>query len=270
MVFTFFIYGLSFFILGMAIYIYPRTNTQLKLAGDLWLLSLFGVTHGVNEWLDMFILITPEHEAALRVIRMLILPGSFFFLVQFGINAIVRIKNGNAALKVIPLVLVAVWIIITGISSQRFLIGSISARYLLCIPGTLLTAYALILYLPDCNRIEHPGHLNHMVKLAAVSFLLYGFFSGVIVPDAWFFPASVVNYTAFSERSGMPVQLLRTLCALSMAYAVTRILGIFEWETIDSLRKANDNLEEMVRRRTASLQAINSELRDALEKAKKI
>jgi hypothetical protein len=75
---------------------------------------------------------------------MLILPVSFFFLVQFGINAIVRVKNGNAALRMIPLGLMAVWIIITGISSQRFLIGSISARYLLCIPGTLVTAYALI------------------------------------------------------------------------------------------------------------------------------
>jgi len=65
MVFTFFIYGLSFFVLGVIVYVYPKKNTDLKLADDLWLIALFGITHGVNEWVDMFILIAPGHEVLL-------------------------------------------------------------------------------------------------------------------------------------------------------------------------------------------------------------
>jgi len=269
MVFTFFIYGLSFFSLGIIIYIYPRTNTQLKLADDLWLLANFGLSHGVNEWLDMFILIAPEHAAILGDVRMVVLPISFFFLVQFGMNNLVKIKNKNAALKLVPFCLLAFWIIITGVSSQKLLIGDIAARYLLCVPGTLLTAYALMLHLPDCSHIHQPAHLKHMMKLTAGSFIFYGFFSGIIVPEAWFFPTSIVNYTAFFDIVGIPIQFFRTFCAASMAYTVTRILSIFEWETIDSLIRAHDSLENSVRMRTASLQELNIELREALEKTKK-
>jgi len=147
--------------------------------------------------------------------------------------------------------------------------GDIAARYLLCAPGTLLTAYALILHLPECSHIRHPEQLNRMMKVTVGSFLFYGFFSGMIVPDAWFFPASIFNYTAFIERVGIPIQFFRTFCAASMAYAVTRILSIFEWETIDSLREAHNDLEDRVRMRTASLQEINFELREALDKTRK-
>jgi len=269
MVLAFFIYGLSFFILGIIIYIYPRSNTKLKLADDLWLLALFGITHGVNEWLDMFILIGPEHAATLGGIRMGILPISFFFMVQFGINATLKLKKKNAALKLIPFCLLVIWIIITAVSSQKLLTGDIAARYLLCVPGTLLTAYALILHLPDCSHIYQPAHLKHMMKLTAGSFLFYGFFSGIVVPEAWFFPASIVNYPAFFDIAGIPIQCFRTFCAVSMAYTVTRILSIFEWEMIDSLIKAHDDLENRVRMRTASLQELNLELREALEKAQK-
>lgn len=269
MVFTFFVYGLSFFVLGTIVYVYPKKNTQLKLADHLWLLALFGITHGVNEWLDMFILIAPEQAAVLGDIRMLILPISFFFLVQFGMHNVVKIKKTNAALKLIPFCLLACWMIITGASSQRLLIGDIAARYLLCVPGTLLTAYTLILHLPDYGQAYQPAHLHRLMKLTAGSFLSYGFFSGIIVPEAWFFPASIVNYKAFLDTLGVPIQFFRTFCAVLTAYAVTRILSIFEWETIYALRKAHDDLENNVRMRTASLQELNLELREALDKAKK-
>jgi hypothetical protein len=269
MVFTFFIYGLSFFILGIIVLVYPRTTTRLKLADDLWLIALFGIIHGVNEWLDMFVMITPEHETVLRGVRMLTLPVSFFFLVQFGTNSLVRLKGRNAVLKLIPFYLLSLWILITVGSSQKLLIGDIAARYLLCVPGTLLAAYAMIINLPDCSRIHQPAGLKKTMKLTAVIFLCYGSFAGMVVPAAGFFPASIINYAVFVDKVGVPVQFFRTFCAVALAFSVTRILRIFEWETIDSLRKAHDDLENRVRERTASLQALNSELKEALEKARR-
>jgi hypothetical protein len=228
------------------------------------------MVHGVNEWLDMFILISPEHEMVLDGIHLLTLPISFFFLIQFGVSTIVKIKNKNPALKLIPFYLLSLWLVIAAVSGQKLLIGDISARYLLCVPGALLTAYALLLHLPDCMHIHQPAGLSNMMKLTAGSFILYALFSGVIVPEAQFFPASVINYTSFFNSVGFPIQFFRTFCAVVISYAIIRILNIFEWETVDSLRKAHDDLESRVRMRTKSLHELSSELREALDKAKKV
>jgi hypothetical protein len=225
--------------------------------------------HGVNEWIDMFAMVTPEHEAVLRGIRMLTLPVSFFFLVQFGTNSLVRLKGRNAVLKLIPFYLLSLWILVTVGSTQKLLTGDIAARYLLCVPGTVLAAYAMILNLPDCGSIHQPAGLQKIMKLTSGGFLCYGFFAGIVVPAAGFFPASIINYAVFLDKVGVPVQLFRTLCAVALAYSVTRILSIFEWETIDSLRRAHDELENRVKQRTASLQTLNSELKDALDKARR-
>ena len=54
MIFVWFIYGLAFFVLGLVILIYPRRDSRFRLAKHIWMIGVFGVVHGVNEWLDMF------------------------------------------------------------------------------------------------------------------------------------------------------------------------------------------------------------------------
>ena len=68
MVVVFFIYGLAFFILGFAIVVYPKKGSAFKLANYLWLIAGFGLIHGANEWLDMFIMIEePVHPMVLKI-----------------------------------------------------------------------------------------------------------------------------------------------------------------------------------------------------------
>jgi len=263
MVLLFFIYGLAFFVLGISIYIYPRKSSQFKLAESLWLIALFGISHGINEWVDMFIMIRQVNIVPLRILRTLLLPISFLFLVQFGINNIVEIKKKNPALKSIPLILFIVWGMITLASDQKFLLGDIFARYLLCLPGTVLTCYAITLHLPKIKEIKQ-GKIVRSAKIAAVTFLFYGFLAGLVVPQAGFFPASIFSYALFSDEIGIPVQVFRTCIAMVIAYAMNQVLSIFEFETVASLRKGHDELEGRVMERTASLQQVNLELKKAI------
>jgi PAS domain S-box-containing protein len=92
------------------------------------------------------------------------------------------------------------------------------------------------------------------------TFLAYGFLAGFIVPEAAFFPASIFNNRTFFSSTGIPVQILRTICAVISFFTITRILKVFEWESVNSLREARDKLEERVRERTETLRRTNDRL----------
>jgi signal transduction histidine kinase len=76
------------------------------------------------------------------------------------------------------------------------------------------------------------GHL----AVAAVTFLLYGVFAGLIVKKADFFPATVFNYEVFTALTGAPVQIFRAFCAVVVAWSIIRMLDVFRWETQEALR----------------------------------
>jgi hypothetical protein len=44
-----------FFSLGLVIIINPKKDRVFKLYKYIWLIAIFGILHGINEWLDMFI-----------------------------------------------------------------------------------------------------------------------------------------------------------------------------------------------------------------------
>ncbi|MEW6239383.1 MAG: hypothetical protein AB1564_01050, partial [Chloroflexota bacterium] len=50
-----FVYGLVFFVLGLAIILQTRRSSRLELARSLRWLAAFGITHGFHEWGDLFI-----------------------------------------------------------------------------------------------------------------------------------------------------------------------------------------------------------------------
>ena len=205
MILVFFLYGVAFFTLGLAVFIYPKKDSAFKLANKLWLLASFGVIHGINEWVDMFILIKkPIEITLLNRISLFFLTSSFLFLFQFGANIIAESKKKYSALKVLPTLLFITWIVLTLLNSQRLLLGNIWARYLLGIPGILLTAYALFLQITEFKDMNLLTVIKDL-KLAIVAFLFYSILSGLFVPAAGFFPASIFNYTTFLNVVGIPV-----------------------------------------------------------------
>ena len=140
MIAVFLIYGLAFFSLGLIIAIYPRRHSKFQLAKNAWLVAAFGILHGLNEWADMFLIIQRPFETAhLQIIRSVLLPVSFVFLLLFGIKSLPGSINRHIRFGALPIILIVLWILIVLTSSRHMLMADIGARYLLAAPGIALT-----------------------------------------------------------------------------------------------------------------------------------
>jgi signal transduction histidine kinase len=244
LIFVFFIYGLAFFILGFAILVYPKKDSLFKLANKLWLIAGFGIVHGINEWVDMMMLISrPAELPFLKESALLFLAASYLFLIGFGVTMIFEDKKGYRLLKSLPAALFVGWGVVTMLSGRDLSLGNIWARYLLGAPGIFLTAYALYLQIPSFTN-ENTYRIVRNLKLAIAGFLFYGFFSALIVPKAGFFPGSVFNYETFLRFTGIPVQVFRSICAVVIAYSVIRIMSIFEWETKTNIKNLYEEFQK--------------------------
>ncbi len=238
MVAVFFIYGLAFFVLGLAIIVYPKKGSTFRLAKHIWLIAGFGLLHGINEWLDMFILIQqPSPAMALKYIRIVTLPGSFLFLLCFGIRVIVEARRKYRSLYALVVVLPLLLAAISAVSPQRLLAADIWARYLLCAPGAFLTAVALLLQIPEFEKTKLYGVIR-CLQLTAVAFLLYGVLAGLIVKKAPFLSFDLLTYDTFLNTFGVPVQIFRAFCAVIIACSTVYVLSVFRWETQQALRRS--------------------------------
>lgn len=222
----YFFYGLAFIILSAVIFLLPKKDTCLGFDKSIMFLGWFGFIHGLNEWVDLFILSgKPFDVGILSLIGSLLLPLSFMFLIIFGCVTIagidIRLKWLNVAWIVLPIL----W---TGLSVAfgDTLISGVLARYILCVPGTILTSLAIYLSFRKCDGQEIARPIFVGVWLSILFFLLYGVLSGMITQKAPFFPASALNYQEFINAFHLPVQLFRMICALVISYAIALILGV--------------------------------------------
>jgi PAS domain S-box-containing protein len=269
MVAIFFIYGLSFFCLGLIVALYPKKESSYWLAKNLWLIAAFAIIHGLNEWVDMLIITQQvSFVPILRLVRTVLLPLSFLFLLQFGVNGMIDLKKRYLVLRIAPLVLLVLWGIIVITSTQRLLMADIWARYLLAAPGIFLAAYALQMQ-KDTLALFNTTKYRSYITTAIIGFILYGLFSALIVPDAGFYPASLFNYSVFIDMTRIPVQAFRSLCAVIIAFSMIKVLEIFDLETKVALIKSRDHLEMMVRERTIALDTINSDLEHEIAEHKR-
>ncbi len=119
MVFVYFVYGLSFFTLGLAVLVYPKRDSIYPLASDMWPIGAFGVTHGISEWLAMFRAFGPvEESAAVDSLTLGIVSLSFAFLLVFAAKAAHR-EGLSRVFLVAPLSLPVLWLLVVGWSPDR-------------------------------------------------------------------------------------------------------------------------------------------------------
>ena len=130
MLVVFFIYGLAFFLLGIAILLQPRRGSAFNIGNSLWLLAGFGLLHGLGEWMDMFLTLgdtywTPLGTEVIEIASFYFAAASFVCLLQFGLQIIFQNRSKyefleRTALIASLLFLVAVtsYGVSTGFSSQ--------------------------------------------------------------------------------------------------------------------------------------------------------
>ncbi|MBL8094903.1 MAG: sensor histidine kinase [Anaerolineales bacterium] len=232
-------YGLTFFVMGLAIFLQSRRHSRLRLARDLRWLAGFGVLHGIHEWGGLFIPIQAEYLPRpyielMLALQIALLGASFACLLLFGAAA----TEGHwGRLHWIGVGAIGVW----GISfwftfylfpdaEQWLLAADVWARYLLGLPGSLLSAFGLYRLAKETVAPLGASYIYRTLQVAGAALVAYAVLGGLIVPSMTFPPAQWVNREGVFQMTGVPVEVFRSLAGLVLAVAVIRALEVFEDE----------------------------------------
>ncbi|MFQ5418868.1 MAG: histidine kinase [Anaerolineae bacterium] len=258
----FFLYGLAFFTMGLAVWLESTRSSRFHDTQALLFLAGFGLLHGIHEWVDVATrlpnasiinFLPPEY---LSILRIGLLVTSFSLLCAFGFRLIyANISSrddgspGNGRRRTIISVsfLLCLWLagaFIIWLQNRHchqeclFAIDALS-RYTLSLPGAFLTAWALLLE-HRRFKVRGMGTISRDMRWAGYAFAFYGF-PGQVFPHASFlFPSNIINGDFFQQVTNLPVELFRTLAAIAISVFVTRALRAFEIERQQRLAAANE------------------------------
>lgn len=206
--FIFFFYGLAFILLGTTCLAIARDKAHAQA----WaVLAGFAFIHGVGEWLDLTALIVGD-GATFTVVRTMLMSISFVFLLDFARLEAIRLGlNLPGRWIYVPLLML---VALTGVSEGADA-ANIAARYAIAFPGAL--GSGLVLAWGTWNLSPSARYAGIS---ASIGFVLYAVAAGAIVPDAPFWPASMINQGSFLDLVGAPIQLFRGLLACWVAFSI--------------------------------------------------
>jgi len=255
---VYFFYGLSFFAMGLAVYLELGHSSELDFAHALQPLAGFGLIHGSHEWFEMFLLIYQDIDAVwVSYLRIFLLASSFFMLVSFGARLIVGPANRRMLFGMI-LTLAIIWggglVVVSMVlpAEQNLLVAAdVYTRYSLAIPGAALTAWGLLVQRRKFFQVGM-SKFGRDVTLAALAFGLYGFIGQLFASPSAIFPSTYINAEKFLLWFGFPIQVFRAVMALLAAVFIIRSLRAFEVEAgrrLELIRNQQDSekhrLEEL-------------------------
>jgi signal transduction histidine kinase len=248
---VYFLYGLSFFVMGLAILLEIGHASKLDFSRALRPLIGFGIIHGCHEWFEMFLIIHdriygPTDAAWIFPVRIIALAISFLFLIAFGARLITGVEKRKLYLVMLSTI-TAIWLIgLIGVlfnqtnSQVRAIAADVYTRYALAIPGVILTVWGLILQRSRFIKLGMPG-IGRDVLYAAIAFGLYGGIGQLFVGRSIIFPSEYLNSEVFLRWFGFPIQVFRAAAATMAAIFIIRSLRAFEVESnqrINELREA--------------------------------
>ncbi|MFT3892891.1 MAG: sensor histidine kinase [Anaerolineales bacterium] len=272
---VYFFYGLSFFVMGLAVLLEVDRSSKLDFARALRSLAGFGLIHGGHEWIEMFLLIHPEilETSFYHYVgpgRVVLLATSFLFLISFGARMIAGSNRTRLSWQMLGVVTAIwlvglIWLFFAEPVDSRLVAMDVYSRYSLAIPGAALTAWGMILQRQKFLQAGMKGFDREMIA-GAVAFGLYGGVGQLFVASSNVFPSAFLNSQVFLSWFGFPIQFFRSVMACIAAVAIISSLRAFEQETqrqLEALRNAQlaerkrlDDLHAELMRRTVRAQEL--------------
>lgn len=268
LILVYFLYGLAFFTMGLALLLVRRRNTTFRLTVAIDPLATFAFLHAAHEWFEMFqqiALRTTAHQPGVveEGARLFLLVSSFVALLWFGATSFIgRGWRRNLAIGG-PLFLWCIGAITLLLRWQPPLLDWIHlldalSRYLLCIPGAVLGAWALMVQ-QHRFREQNLSQFSRDLVWCASALLLYGLVGQIFVRPTALPPAMLLNSGTFLAWFGIPVQLFRALMAGAFTLYLVKALRVFDVESQQRLAEANRT------RLLAQTQALEAERRSVVE-----
>lgn len=235
--FTDFVTGLVFFIMGFIIllqYYQYKHLSDLKIVKKIWILALFGLLHGLGQWVAalMPISLAPHVPTYLSfwfyLWQLLLNAASYFCLYWFAVETMSLVVKKNGFLRFSALFLATLWLLIFLLTHSLNWIawlntGLVWSRFLLAWPGSILAALAFNLEAKEFRSVGMPNLVNNLYGVI-LSFCLYALSCGLSPPNAPLFTIFTGSwYAALAD-------VLRTVGGLGMAAFIIRVMEIFNVE----------------------------------------
>lgn len=253
LVFIFFVYGLAFFTMGIAMALETGRSPMLAERRALLPLAIFGLLHGIHEWVEIILLQGvwlgqpfPQELSWLRVLWLVI---SFIPLIVFGVLMSFPDPPVRGFYLIVPLGLLGLWaglVLLLSRSASANLLGQADAlaRYLLAVTGGVLAGWGLRLRARQV-KMENRPVLARLFLWAALGFFIYGL-TQVFVPPVDLPLANSLNSALFLSVFGFPVQVVRAAMALLITVNLLRAVQYVEREREAQLLAAQqDRLEAL-------------------------
>lgn len=270
MVLVYFVYGLAFFGMGIALTLETGRSPMLVEKRALRLLAVFGLLHGAHEWMEIILLqgvwLGMPFPPALSWMRVILLSISFLPLVLFGIVSLSSKRRLEAPYIYIiaGLVIVYVVFIAVNIRIDPYDIAAridALARYLIAVPGGLLAGMALLARARQVDN-EDRQILAKYFRWAAVGIGLYGI-TQIFVPAVDMILARNLNAETFRALTGLPIQMVRAGVAILVTVNLIRAIQAAERERTNQLLAAqNERVEalEQVQKELMKREGLRREL----------
>lgn len=235
---VYFVYGLAFFGMGLAMAMESWRASSLAGARVLIPLAGFGLIHGTHEWIESYLLQAESLGTSLpgwlSWLKLGLLVSSYISLSLFAFQALRLVpRPAPPGLKHGGIVLgIYIFFIVTS-AGLTYSHGTIPiqdmldamSRYLLAVPASTLAALGLFY----TGRFSNPSNhvLARWLSGAAIGLGFYALTHLFVHPIAMF-PANVVNADSFRAVLGFPIQVVRTLAAVIITVGLLRATQITE------------------------------------------
>ena len=239
--FIYFVYGLAFFGMGLAMALESGRLPALAEAKALRALAAFGIIHGTHEWFESYLLQANHISTPLPVwvdgLRLGTLAVSFpclllfaYFLMEsgWGKPALGWLTKHHALTLYWLFILTSAFVTYGNSSQAGLVFWDTLARYLLAVPASLLAMLALKARSRQAMAESRP-ELARFFIFAAAGFGIYSV-TQLFVHPLDMFPANIINQQVFSDYTGVPIQLVRTLVAMLISYSLIRAIQAMETE----------------------------------------
>ncbi len=273
----YFVYGLAFFLLGVAVALEIGRSEPTRFSRAMWPLAFFGLVHGSHEWIEMFAIIGQElydfqPQTGFWILRLTLLQISFASLIVFGVQLLrparrfryfnLWVVMGVMAFFGLGLVWLGQWLLWQ--PSAWLAAAEALARYSLAIPGAVLAAWAILSQRQAFLRLSQPAFASDLL-VVAVAFLLYGVIGQFFVGASPLFPSNLINADTFQNWFGIPIQLFRAIVAAIAAIFTIRALRAFEYNRQQTLTAARQRIQEEIAQRDALRQEYLQRIVEAQE-----
>jgi signal transduction histidine kinase len=231
--------------MGLTILVYPKKDSQFKLADILWLFIGYALVHYPSDFISLWDLTKGRNEIVYHAGEILTCI-SYLFLFEFG-RRLLGLSNIKIPGWLLPL-LASVVLVLSLLWADTWVTLNILIGYFVRFPAGIMAGGGLLLYYAQNREPLEPYNVRRFFDIAGFALLAWGFFCGLIRAKGEFFPANILNIESFFLTFSIPVYVFRSICALLVAGGFIGILNIFNLEGRKRITEAQQREREAMTR----------------------